>query len=120
MMNNYFAIFIFIVTVLLVYDFHFDITWLFPVQCHQIVCMVATAMRCHVVIGVIAQAFPKLSRLPCSIYIPSTDKSKSQATGESNVLQNQITTKLSVLGKYSPLVLSLFLLQYTSKTSAQP
>ena len=53
MMNNYFAIFIFIVTVLLVYDFHFDITWLFPVQCHQIVCMVATAMRCHVVIGVI-------------------------------------------------------------------
>ena len=120
MMNNYFAIFIFIVTVLLVYDFHFDITWLFPVQCHQIVCMVATAMRCHVVIGVIAQAFPKLSRLPCSIYIPSTDKSKSQATGESNVLQNQITTKLSVLGKYSPLVLSLFLLQYKVRQVHNP
>lgn len=49
----------------------FDISWLFSPQVHYIVLLVMAALRAHAVLAVTSLTFPSLSKLPCSLYIPS-------------------------------------------------
>jgi len=88
------------VTAMLFYDLLFDITWLIPEQCHYIVFAVATVLRFHVLMATISHAFPRFSRLPCSLYIPSShhiQTKKQPSTKAWNVLYNQTDLSLGLL-----------------------
>lgn len=114
-MNKNIASFIFMVTTILLYDLLFDLTWLFPQGCHYIFYVVGAVLCFHVVIAAISQAFPKFSRLPLSLYIPSNSHvptNKAHSTGAWHVLHNKIVPNLSVLERLLPLLLCLFLLQF--------
>ena len=69
-----------LVTALLLYDLPFDITWFFSPHCHYIVHLVMAFMRIHVVMAVISLSSPKLSKLPCSLHIPSRSFEKQIIT----------------------------------------
>lgn len=71
MMNKSMVLCIYLVTGLLLYDLIFDISWLLSPQVHYIVLLVMAALHAHAVLAVTSLTFPSLSKLPCSLYIPS-------------------------------------------------
>ena len=71
MMNKSMLSCMYLVTGLLLYDLLFDISWLFSPLVHYFVLLVMAALRAHAVLAVTLLTFPSLSKLPCSLHIPS-------------------------------------------------
>ena len=71
MMNKSMVLCIYLVTGFLLYDLIFDISWLLSPEVHYIVLLVMAALHAHAVLAVTSLTFPSLSKLPCSLYIPS-------------------------------------------------
>ena len=69
--NKTAALFTFMVTAILFYDLPFDITLFIPEQC-------------DVVMTTICQAFRRFSRLPCSLYIPSSHHTETKKKNNNN------------------------------------
>lgn len=105
---------IYVVTALLLYDLLFDniITWLFSPRRHCIVHIVMAVMRTHVVMAVISLTFPKLSKLPCSLYIPSRSFEKqmsiTHSPGTLHVFNSQIMETMDGLKVLVSFLLSFF------------
>ena len=55
----------------LVHDLYFDIAWPFSPHNHYIVDLAMAILRVYLVFAVILVTFPRLSKLPCALYIPS-------------------------------------------------
>ena len=59
-----------LVTAFLLYDLLFNVTCFFPKQWHCFVHVVTAVLYSHVIMTAISEAFPNITRLPCSLYIP--------------------------------------------------
>ena len=60
-----------LVTAFLLYDLLLTLLF-FPEQCHFFVHVVTAVLYSHVVMAAISEAFPNITRLPYSLYIPSS------------------------------------------------
>lgn len=118
-----------VTALLLLYDLLFDITWLFSPHCYYVAHLVMAVIHTHVVMAVISLTFPSLSKLPCSLHIPSRSFEKQipipyspymgvpRAPGSTgtllrNVLHSQTMQNLDGLKVLVSSLLSFFLIHF--------
>ena len=70
-MNKNLVLCIYLVMGFLVHDLYFDIAGPFSPHNHHIVDLAMAILRVYLVFAVILVTFPRLSKLPCALYIPS-------------------------------------------------